>query len=101
MPVRRCADQINGKAVVSPFQHMERLSKAQVSENVHGQVAKPVAHTLWAGPLPALLLRRSSDPQSTTNGFTERSHVGQYVPLHLLDGTVTKRMRHHTPFARM
>lgn len=63
MPVRRGADQINGKAIVISLQHMKRLSKAQVSEDVHRQVAEPVTHTLWAGPLAALLLQRSTaDP---------------------------------------
>lgn len=78
MPVRRGADQINGEAVVIPLQHMKRFSKAQVSEDIHRQVAEPITHTLWTCPLPAaLLLRRSTaDPQSATNGLTECSHIG-------------------------
>lgn len=33
--MRSCADQVNGKAIVFLLQHMERLSKAQVSEDIH------------------------------------------------------------------
>lgn len=86
--MRRRAHQAIGKPVVLPLQHVEGLPEAQIPQNVHRQIPKPVTHT--PRRRPPLAIR----PQPTPDLVTERPDVRQYVPLHLLYGAVTKGVRH-------
>lgn len=94
--MRRRADQVNRKAVVLPLQHVEGLAETQVAQDIHGQPAEPITHAL--GRRPPFLI---ADPHSRADPLTKRPDVREDVPLHLLDGGITKRMRHDAALARV
>lgn len=89
MSMGRRSHQVNSKPVILSLQHMESLAKAQIPQDVHGQIPKPITHALGRRPpLPV------NCPQPAPDLLAKGANIGQDVPLHLLDGTITKGMRH-------
>lgn len=72
---------------------MKRLSKAEITQNVHGEVIAPVGHVLGHRPALALIGRPEADL------LTKGAHVGQDVSLHLLHGAVAEAVAEHAPLA--
>lgn len=91
----RQRNQFKCITIVRALQHVEGLAKAQVSQNVHGQIIAPVGHVLGYCPALALIRRTEADL------FAKGAHIGQNVTLHLLHGAVAEAMAKHTPLAGM
>lgn len=81
------------KPVLRALNQMECLSKAQVTQDVHGEVAAPVAHVLGDGPSLLTLAGAGA------NLLAEGAHILQDVPLHPLHGAVTEGLAHDAPLA--
>lgn len=108
MPRRGDDDQVQREPILRALQHPKRLAKAQVPQDIHSQVATPVAHILR--PAPPLLLRHDPGVPPYTihhppgpiirprpDNLAERPRVGEHVPLHLLDSIIRERLRQHAP----
>lgn len=74
---------------------MECFAKAQVPQNIHGEVVAPIGHIL--GDSPAFALVTSTQ----ANLLAESSDVGQDVSFHLLHGAVAERVADHASLARV
>ena len=97
MPLSSYTHEIDSVAVIRALQHVERLSEAEIAQDIHGQPVAPVGHVL--GGAPALLLVRQAAKVPKT--LAEGSDVCQDVSLHLLDGAVGECLRQHTALARV
>lgn len=87
-------DQLQRKAVVGPLQHVEGLAKAEVAQDVHGQVVAPVAHV--ARLRPALGVGAAI---VEANLVAKGADVAQDVALHLLHGTLGEGVRQDAALA--
>ena len=89
MPLGRSSHQVQRIPILRTLQHPKRLSKAQVSKNIHSQIITPITHIPSRAP-PFLLINHAHStllaPRSDL--LAESPHVGEHVPLHLLDGGV-------------
>lgn len=97
--VARCSsfDEVQCKAVGRALQHMESLTKAQITENVHSEVIAPVAHLARLGPALVLINRAIHH----TNLLAESADIAQNISLHLLHGALRKGLGHDTTLASM
>lgn len=84
-------DEAQGKSVIRGLQHVESLSEAQVTKNIHGKVVAPIAHV--SGACPTLGLDTSI---LTANLLTESADISEDVSLHLLHGTIREGMGQDT-----
>lgn len=108
VPRRGDDDQVQREPVLGALQHPKRLSKAQVPQDIHSQVATPVAHVLRSAPplllrhdpgTPPYILRHPSRSvvRPRPDDLAKGPRVGEHVPLHLLDGIVGEGLRQHAP----
>lgn len=93
MPSSSSLDKTKSKPIIRTLQHMKRLAKAQIAQNVHGQITAPITHILRHRP-PLRLL-----PSAGTNLLAKRPHVTEDVPLDALHSTIAKRLAHDAPLA--
>lgn len=96
VPMCCCAHQVDGAAIVRLLQHLKGFSKAQVPQDIHRQPAEPVAHALGLGPALGLGAPRAG---ARAHGVAKGAHVGQDVPLHLLDGGIAEGVGHDAALA--
>ena len=87
-------NKTQGETVGWAFEHVESLTKAQITKNIHSKVVAPVAHLARLGP--ALIVRRAI---CHTNLLAESTDVAEDVSLHLLHGTLGESLRHDTALA--
>lgn len=89
-------DQAQSKAVIGLLQHMEGLSIAQITQDIHSQVIAPITHDPWRRP--ALLL---ITPILHANLLTKSPNILQDIPLNAPHGTITKRLTEDSPLPCM
>lgn len=89
-------DELQSKAVIGLLEHVEGLTKGEITENIHGQVVAPVSHVAGFGPALGV-----SITVSETNLLAKGADIGEDVTLHLLHGRLGKGMRQDTALAGM
>ena len=87
--------EVKSKPVIRALQHVEGLSEAEIAQDIHGQVAAPVAHVLGHGP--ALGLAAGGDARADL--LAKGPHVLEDVALDALHGAVAERLAHDAPLA--
>ena len=92
----RSFDKAQGEPVVFTLQHVESLSKAQVSKNIHSKVITPVGHISGAGPSLGL-----NAGIFTTNLLGESTNISEDISLHLLHCTIREGMGQNTTLPSM
>ncbi len=93
-----CLNKLQSKAVVRLLQHVKGLSKAQVSEDVHGEVVAPVGHV--ARRRPALGVGRGNGAAGgRAKLLAKGADVAENVALHLLHGAFGKGVGEHAALA--
>lgn len=88
-------DKLQRKAVIRLLQHVERLAEAEITQDIHRQVTRPVAHVPRL--CPSFLLRAAA----ASDLLAERSHVGDDVALHLLGRALGEGMGQDAALARV
>lgn len=91
-------DQLQRKAVIGLFQHMECLPETQITQDIHGKVITPVRHI--PRPRPALLARTESTIRDA-NLLAESPDIAKDVALHVPHSIIREGMRQHTALPRM
>lgn len=87
-------DELQGKSIVGLLEHVERLSEAEIPENIHGKIVAPVAHIARTGPSLGINVAIVE-----ANLLAEGADVAQDVALHLLHGALGKGVRQDTALA--
>lgn len=88
-------DQTQSEPVLRALNHVKRLSKAQITQDIHGEVATPITHILRHRP-PLLILTRPG-----AHLLAEGTHILQDIPLDALHGAVAERLAHDAALARV
>lgn len=87
-------NQVQSKAVLRAFQHVESLAVAQIAKDVHSKVVAPVGHVSRLSPALGVGISVLE-----ANLLAESTDVVEDVSLHLLHGTLGKGVREHASLA--
>lgn len=87
-------NELQRESVIRLLQHVEGLSKAQITQNIHGQVIAPVGHVAGLGP--ALVIGTGI---IQTNLLAKGADIAQDVALHLLHGALGEGVREDAALA--